>query len=220
MSKTAIILGASGLTGGLVLDLILKDPDYSHIKLLSRSKIEDLPEKVSQYVGDLLHLETFKEDFTADVVFCCIGTTKSKTSNKELYKKIDCGIPVSAAKLAKANGIKTFVVISAMGADRNSNVFYNKTKGEMEHEVLQQHIEHAFILRPSLIAGDRDENRLMEQLGITLFKLINPLLVGPLKNYKSIEPETIAKAMLYLAKHKPLIEPIITSNDIKEQLKK
>lgn len=214
MKKTAIILGATGLTGGILLQKLIEDKDYSSIKLFSRSKIEGLPSKVTQYIGDLLKLEDFKDDFTAHQVFCCIGTTKSKTPDKSLYKKIDYGIPVSAAKLAKANSIDTFVVISAMGANAKSNIFYNKTKGEMEQDVLNQDINRTFILRPSLIGGQREERRTLEKIGISIFEALKPLFIGSLKKYKIIEPETIAQAMLNLANSTNHANTIIASDAI------
>lgn len=215
MKKTAIILGASGLTGGLLLDQLINDERYKSIKLFSRSKIEDLPNKVTQYIGDLLEIEQFKNDFTGDHVFCCIGTTKAKTPDKDLYKKIDYGIPVSAAKLAKANGIETFLVISALGADANSSVFYNKTKGEMERDVLKQNIKKTFIFQPSLIGGDREESRTLEAIGKAVFKVIQPLFFGKLKKYKITDPEKMAQAMINLANSENHAEVIITSTDIK-----
>ncbi|MDN3667286.1 NAD(P)H-binding protein [Algibacter miyuki] len=214
MKKTVIILGATGLTGGILLQKLIEDTRYERIKLFSRSKIEGLPEKVVQFTGDLLNLESFKADFKADEVFCCIGTTAKKTPDKVLYKAIDYGIPVNAAKLSKENKINTFLVISAMGADRSSNVFYNKTKGNMEHDVLQQNIKNTFVLRPSLIGGARQERRLLEKIGLMVFKIIQPLFIGKLKNYKIINAESIAKAMLNLANNTSHAEVIITSNEI------
>ncbi|WP_178985359.1 NAD(P)H-binding protein [Winogradskyella helgolandensis] len=214
MKKTAIILGASGLTGSHVLQKLIEDDRYDTIKLFSRSKIEGLPTKVKQFIGDLLELNQFKEDFTADEVYCCIGTTAKKTPDKTLYKKIDFGIPVAAARLSKENKIPTFLVISAMGANKNSNVFYNKTKGEMEHKVLQQQLEKTFVLRPSLIGGDRQESRLLEKIGLVIFKVIQPLFIGKLKKYKIVNAETIAEAMIHLANTNEYSDVIITSEDI------
>jgi len=213
MKKTAIILGASGLTGGFVLQKLIEDERYDTIKLFSRSKIEGLPDKVQQFIGDLLELNQFKTDFTADDVYCCIGTTAKKTPDKTLYKKIDFGIPVAAAKLSKENNISTFLVISAMGANKNSTVFYNKTKGEMENSVLKQQIKNTYVLRPSLIGGDRQETRLLEKIGLVIFKVIQPLFIGKLKKYKIVNAETIAQAMIGLANTK-YSEVIITSEHI------
>ena len=216
MKKTAIILGATGLTGNILLQQLIADNRYENIKLISRSKIDDLPDKVTQIIGDILNLNQFKSDFTGNEVYCCIGTTNSKTPDKTLYKKIDYGIPVSAAKLCKENNIPTFLVISSMGANKNSSVFYNRTKGEMEHAVQQQNIKNTFILRPSLIGGNRKERRILEKMALAVFKIIQPLFIGKLKNYKIIEPENIAQAMINLANSTSNAEVIITSNDIKK----
>ena len=220
MKKTAILLGATGLTGNILLHKLLEDTRYDTIKLFSRTKIKGLPNKVTQFVGDLLNLEQFKEDFKGDEVYCCIGTTAKKTPDKELYKQIDYGIPVAAAKLSKENNITTFLVISAMGANKESSVFYNRTKGEMEHDVLEQNIIHTYILRPSLIGGERKERRIVEKVSLVVFKIIQPLFIGNFKQYKIINPESIAQAMLNLANRTSNAEVIITSDDIKKLAKK
>ena len=220
MNKTAIILGATGLTGNILLEKLIEDKRYETIKLFSRSKIEGLPTKVKQFIGDLLELDQFKADFTADEVYCCIGTTAKKTPNRTLYKQIDYGITVTAAKLSKENNIPTFLVISAMGANKKSNVFYNKIKGEMEHDVLQQNIKNTVILRPSLIGGKRNERRLLEKIGLTVFKIIQPLFIGPLKEYQIVYAESIAQAMINLANNTSHAEVIMTSNDINNIAKK
>jgi len=220
MGKTAIILGATGLTGSILLEKLQNDERYETIKLFSRKKIEGLPSKVIQYVGDLFDLQQFKNDFTGDNVFCCIGTTTKKTPNKELYKNIDYGIPVTAAKLSKENTINTFLVVSALGANEKSSLFYNKTKGEMERDVLQQNIKNTYILQPSYITGDRDENRPMEKIFDVIFKIIQPLLIGGLKKYRSIKAETIALAMINLANSNFTNNKVITSDKIKEFSKK
>lgn len=196
MNKTAIILGATGLTGGILLKLLLKDVRYSKIKLFSRSSIDKSNPKLEEHLIDLSELKKHKETYQADEVFCCIGTTKAKTPDKSVYKKIDYGIPLAAAKLCKENNISTFIVISAMGANPESNVFYNKTKGEMERDVLKQNIKNTYILQPGLIGGERNEKRLGESIAKFLFKILNPIIP---KNYRIISPETIAKAMVTLS---------------------
>lgn len=213
MKKTAILLGASGLTGGLLLELLLSDSEYEKIKLFSRKKSGVTHPKIEEHIVDVLHLENHSAEFTGDVVFCCIGTTKTKTPDKTQYKAIDYGIPVSAAHLAKQNNISTFIVISALGANAKSTIFYNQIKGEMEQSVIALGIPRTFILEPSLISGDRKEARIGETMGIYLMKIINPLLFGTLKKYRSIAPENIAKAMWYLSKNE-YPKTIIPSNII------
>ncbi|MBD0851322.1 NAD(P)H-binding protein [Maribacter arenosus] len=197
--KTAIILGATGLTGGKLLELLLNDPNYTKIKLFSRSSVGISDPKIEEYLGDMFNLNDFKAQFTGEEVFCCIGTTKSKTPNKEFYKKIDFGIAKSAALLAKENGIKTFIVISALGANAKSPIFYNRIKGQMEEAVLQMQIPKTHILQPSLIGGKREERRIGEWIFKQLMKVANLVMAGPLKKYKSIHPISIAKAMVWIA---------------------
>lgn len=213
MKKTAIILGATGLTGSILLKKLLNDNRYEIIKLFSRKEIDGLPSKVKQFVGDILDLENFKQDFTADEVFCCIGTTAKKTPDKTLYKKIDFGIPVTAAKLSKANGIPAFLVVSALGANATSSIFYNKTKGEMEQAVLSEKIERTHILQPSIISGNRQEKRIGEKIGLFAIKLLQPLFLGKLKKYRVTEAEHIAQTMINLA-NSTSSKTIITSDQI------
>lgn len=200
MNKTAIILGATGVTGNLLLEKLIADTTYSKVILFSRSSVNNSSSKIEEHLVDLLELSNYKDAFIADEVFCCIGTTASKTKDKALYKSIDYGIPVNAAKLAKQNNINTFIVMSSMGADASSTVFYNRTKGEMERDVLKQKITNTFILRPSLIGGEREEFRLGEKIGKGIMTILNPLLIGGLRKYRMIHPEKIASCMQALAK--------------------
>jgi len=213
--KTAILLGATGLTGGILLQKLLNDPRYGKIILFSRSSVKINNSKIEEHLVDLFQLEKYKEQFMADQVFCCIGTTKSKTPNEETYRKIDYGIPVTAAKLCKENGISTFAVISALGANPDSGMFYNKIKGEMQQDVLAQKIKNTYIFQPSLIAGDRSEKRFLESLAKQAMKILNYALLGPLKKYRSIHPETIARAMIIVS-NKAYEKSVIESDEIKK----
>jgi len=213
--KTAILIGATGLTGGILLQKLLNDPRYEKIILFSRSSINIKNSKIEEHLVDLFQLEKYKEQFKADQVFCCIGTTKSKTPNEETYRYIDYGIPVTAAKLCKENGISTFSVISALGANPDSGMFYNKIKGEMQRDVLAQKIKDTFIFQPSLIAGDRGEKRFFENFAKQLMKILNYALIGALRKYRSIHPETIARAMIIVS-NKGYEKSVIESDEIKK----
>lgn len=215
MKKTAIIIGATGLTGSALLQKLIEDSRYDTIKLFSRKKIATNSSKVVQFTGDLINFNTFENHFMGDEVYCCIGTTAKKTPDKNIYKKIDYGIPVAAAKLAKKHTIKTFIVISSIGANANSSFFYTKTKGEMEQAVTAVNIENTYILQPSIIAGNRKEKRVFEKISLALFKIINPLLIGNLKKYKIIHANDIAQAMINLANN-PINKIIIPSNNIQK----
>ncbi|RZS99080.1 nucleoside-diphosphate sugar epimerase [Aquimarina brevivitae] len=215
MPKTAIVLGATGLTGGVLLDKLLQDDRYDKIKLFSRSSVGIENPKIEEHLIDVLRLRDYGDLFTGDDVFCCVGTTKSKSPDKETYHAIDYGIPVSAARLCKTNAIPTLLIISALGANPESTIFYNRTKGEMEKAVLEFEIKNTYILQPALIDSKRQERRIGEFLFIQLMRLINPVLVGRLKKYRSIEPETITDALVWLANNEYPTQRI-PSDQIKE----
>lgn len=216
MKKTAILLGATGLTGSKLLKLLLYDERYQKVIVLTRRTTYIDHEKLEEHIVDLLVLEDYPELFHADIVFCCIGTTKAKTPDKKLYHQIDHGIPVTAARLARENNISVFMVISSLGADPSSRFFYNRTKGEMERDVLQQNIKDTFILRPSLISGDRGEKRTGENTAEKIMRTLDFFI--PLK-YKIIPAITIANAMLRIAQE-GYDSSVILSDEIQKLGKK
>lgn len=199
MPKTAIILGATGATGSSLLLELLDDNRYGAIKLFSRSASGISHPKVQEHLVNLFELEKHAATFTGHEVFCCIGTTKAKTPDKEVYHKIDYGIPVAAARLARKNAINTFIVVSAVGSNPKSGVFYIRTKGEMERDVVAQQVPKTHILQPSLIVAQRNESRVAEKIFIGIWAVLNPLFFGRLAKYRSTKAQTIAKAMVKLA---------------------
>ena len=215
MGKTAIILGATGLTGGLLLNKLLDDIRYDQIKIFSRKSIGYKHPNIKEFLGDITDLNSFEKEFKSDEVFCCIGTTAKKTVDKNLYKKIDIGIPMTAANLCNKNKINTFIVISSLGANSRSKVFYNRIKGEMEEGVLKACVPDTYILRPSIILGNRNETRLGEDIGKLMMKSLQFLMIGKIKKYKPIEADTISNAMIVLANSKPNLQ-IIESDAIED----
>src|SRR5690606_6572348 len=160
--KTAIVLGATGLTGSFLLRLLLKDKRYSKIIVFTRKKLGMEHPKLEQHHVELFDLEDYEEKFKADVVFCCVGSTRKKTPKKKIYKKVDYGIPVMAAELCKKNSIPTLLIISALGANPKAKLFYLRIKGEMERDVLKMKIPNTYFFRPSIIGGEREESRRYE----------------------------------------------------------
>ncbi len=195
MKKTAIILGAIGLTGSYLLELLLDSHDYEKVKIFTRRATGKTHPKLEEIICDVLKLEEQADKFTADEVFVCIGTTKAKTPDKQLYYAIDYGIPTTSSKLAERNKIPTFSVISAIGANAKSSVFYSRTKGEMEQAVLQHNIPNILVYRPSLIYGNRKDKRFWEKIGTFLIKSLQFLLIGKLKKYPAIRAEDLAKSL-------------------------
>jgi uncharacterized protein YbjT (DUF2867 family) len=197
--KTAIVLGATGLVGGILLDLLVKDERYNSIVLFSRRSAGNGSPKIKEHLCNVLELEQQQEHFKADEIFCCIGTTIAKTPDKKMYRLIDYGIPIAGAELSRINQINTFLVVSALGADANSSIFYNRVKGEMEDELLKFKIPKTHILQPSMIGGNRNEKRPKEHFFKKVMQALSFLFQGPLKKYRVIQPETIATAIVWLA---------------------
>lgn len=196
--KTALIVGATGLVGNLLLTKLLHSPYYSKVTILTRKSLEIKNTKLTEIIYDFE--KPNPSVIAADHIFCCLGTTIKKAGSKPAFERVDLEYPVETAKAARKNGASSFLIVTAMGADPNSSIFYNKVKGEVEKQLKELNYPILHILRPSLLLGDRDEKRLGEKIGASLFKLINPLMIGKLRKYKSIAGNKVANAMFSFAK--------------------
>lgn len=197
--KTALILGATGLVGKEVLKQALEDPIYSKIKIIVRSPQEIQHSKLEELVIDFRKMEQYENEFAVDHVYCCLGTTIKKAKSKEKFRLVDYEYPLLAARLSKGRAEK-FLIISAQGANANSPFFYNKIKGELERDLIALGLPNLIIFRPSLLLGDRQEDRPMEKIAGKMMRLINPLFSGPLKKYAAIEASYVAECMISSAK--------------------
>ena len=197
--KTALLFGASGLVGSHVLSQLISNNNYSKIKLFVRSSIDISDPKIEIIQTDFNNLENHREDIKGDDCFFCIGTTKKNSPDKNEYQRIELNIPKQVAQIAKSNNIKSYFFVSSGYANSKSSGDYLKYKGLVEEEILNLGFSKTGILRPSFILGNRKEFRLGEKIGIIIFKLLNPLFVGPLRKMRSIHSETIAIAMIKLA---------------------
>lgn len=198
MKKTAIIIGATGLTGGHLLDLLLEDDSYGKVIVPTRRSTGKTHPKLEEHIIDLMELENHADLLKGDVVFCCVGTTNAKTPDNKEYHRIDFGIPVNVAKLAIQNKVKQLQIISAPGANSKSRVFYTRTKGEMQDEVIRIAKDQLdlYFLQPSLIVGVREDKRGKEGFANAFMSVFNFMI--PL-NYKKIRGLTVAKAMQKIA---------------------
>lgn len=195
MERVAIILGITGVSGTELAKKLLEDARYSQVISIHRRPSGIEHPKFKEYVGSL---KEYPQKITADVLFCCVGTTQAKTPDKEVYRAVDYGIPLQAARFCYTNGIPNLIIISALGANANSLFFYNRIKGEMERDVQDIGVKNTYFLQPSLITGERQETRKGEYMMKQFMKLINPILLGNFKKYRSIHPESIVKAMIKL----------------------
>lgn len=196
MEKKAVLLGASGLIGESLLEQLLSDIHYKEVLTVGRKKLERQHPKLKQLVVDFDKLNDYASEIHGDVIFCCLGTTKSKTPNQVQYKKIDYQYPLNAAAIAQINGIEQYHLVSALGANPSSSIFYTKTKGEVERDLKALPFKSIHIYQPSLLVGERKENRNMEGMMTVVMQVLNPLLFSGLRKYRSIKIEKVARAML------------------------
>jgi uncharacterized protein YbjT (DUF2867 family) len=195
MAYKAILAGASGLIGSHLLDTLLNAQEYDEVLVLVRKELPLQHKKLVQLVINFDKLDEHAKAITGHVVFSCLGTTKAKTPDTELYRKIDHDYPIKLAQLAAEHGVKQFHLVSSIGANAKSAVFYTKLKGETEEDIQKAGIQTLHIYQPSLLTGDRKDRRFGEKVFTALFKVIDPLLIGGLKKYKSIPAATLAHAM-------------------------
>ena len=213
--KTALVFGSTGLIGRQLISQLIKNDNYNKIKLFVRSEIVINEPKIEIIRTDFSDLENHKEDVKGDDCFFCIGTTKQNSPDKNEYQKVELDIPKKIAQIARTNSVNSFIFISSIYANPKSSGDYVKFKGLVEEELKKLNFTNLGILRPSFLMGDRKENRAGEKIGILTFRLLSPLLLGPLKKMKPINSEKVAKAMIKIA-NENLGKTIFESDEIVE----
>ncbi|GAE34835.1 oxidoreductase [Halalkalibacter akibai] len=195
-TKTALLIGATGLIGSDLLNLLLESPRYVKVVVLVRRPLDIKHEKLDERIIDFNNLENEQINFQIDDVYSCLGTTIKRAKSKDLMRKVDVEYPLILANLTKKLGAKHFLLVSALGANAKSTIFYSRIKGELEEELQKIGFQTVSIFRPSLLLGNRQEFRLGEKTAELTFFLLPFLFKGPLKRYKAIHSQTVAMAML------------------------
>ncbi|MDX1531243.1 MAG: NAD(P)H-binding protein [Rhodothermales bacterium] len=204
MARTALLTGATGLVGGHLLRRLLADPTWERVVVLGRRPLDRDHPKLEQRVIDFERLPDLADMPSADDAFSCLGTTIRQAGSEEAFQRVDLDYVVAFAEAAAQHGASQFLVVSAMGADAGSRIFYNRVKGEMEVAVAALPFEAVQIARPSLLLGDRDAFRLGERVGQVLARPLAPLMLGPLRPYRPIEADAVAAALVDLAASRPV----------------
>ncbi|MHA4807007.1 NAD(P)H-binding protein [Flavitalea flava] len=197
-ANTAIVLGATGQVGNLLVDHLLQDPFYDRVRVLVRRPYDREDPKLESRIVDFKNLTTLKESLGEGLtIFCCIGTTmKQVKGDKSLYREIDYDIPVNVARLAIENGIFRYMLVSAVGANPQSKNFYLRLKGEVEEQLKKLPFGRIYLMRPSLLMGPRKDPRLMERISKVVMKPLSFLFKGKLLKYRPIEASDVALAMI------------------------
>ena len=213
--KTALLFGSSGLVGGHLLNLLIKNNSYNKIKIFIRGQLDINHSKLEIIKTDFVNLEKHTEDIKGDDCFFSIGTTKKNSPSKDEYKRIERDMPVKIAEIAKTNSVNSFLYVSSGFADPKNSGAYLRYKGEVEEELKKLNFPKLGIMRPSFLLGNRKEKRFGEKIGIFLFKLFSPLFLGPLKKMKPIQSEKVAKAMIKIS-NGDFKQQVFESNELVE----
>jgi uncharacterized protein YbjT (DUF2867 family) len=193
--KTALIAGSTGLIGKQLLQLLLDSNRYNKVVAVTRNDLPAHPKLVILKV-EFEKLDQWANSLLGDDVFCCLGTTMAKAGSKDNFYQVDFFYPLLIAKTAQSRGARQFLLVSALGANKESSIYYNRVKGEIEEAIKKINYKAIHIFRPSLLLGSRDEKRSGEDAAKFFYRIFGFLLP---KKYKAIDSAKVANAMITLA---------------------
>ena len=213
MAKVALLAGTTGLIGSQFLEILLTDDHYSSVIAISRRPLGKSHPKLTNIVCELGEFTTALAQVKANDVFCCLGTTMRLAKTKEAFRAVDYDAPWALARVAKQNGATNYLIVSALGSNKNSSIFYNKVKGEVEEAIDQIGFKSFHILQPSLLTGPRKEQRTGEGAAQTFYKIFGFLIP---KKYAAIESIKVARALLAFAKQEQLGKRVHSSAEMQD----
>ncbi|MFN7601529.1 MAG: oxidoreductase, partial [Bacteroidota bacterium] len=176
--------------------VLLQSETYSKVIAIARKPLSINHPRLQVVVFPLTELDANASKLIADDVFCCLGTTMKQAKSKQAFRAVDFDAPLALAKIAKNNGARQYLLVSALGANKDSSIFYNRVKGEVEEEIGKIGFESFHIVRPSLLLGDRPDQRAGEEAAQFFYKVFGKLI--PTK-YKAIDSAKVARALVALA---------------------
>ncbi|NCB08432.1 MAG: NAD-dependent epimerase/dehydratase family protein [Bacteroidia bacterium] len=191
--RYANVIGATGLVGKQLVQQLLKDERFEKVRIFVRRETGLNHPKLEQFIIDFSKTETWKKLLTGDVLFSALGTTLKQAGSKEKQYEIDFTFNRNFAKKAKENGIENFILVSSVGANSKSSIFYTRIKGELDEAVSEIGFKNLVILRPASLTGNREKRRLAEELTVPVLRVLTRFM---LKNYRPVSGETVAKAMI------------------------
>jgi uncharacterized protein YbjT (DUF2867 family) len=198
-NKTALVFGASGLVGGHLLKALAQNENYQKVYSFGRRKLGINDGKTEEVIIDFNQMSEFGHLIKGDDIFICLGTTIKTAGSQEAFRKVDFDYVYQAAQIAVQNGTNQLLLVSSVGADANSSVFYSKVKGEIEDAVKEMPFWSVKIFQPSLLLGNRNETRLAEGIGQSIGRFLNRFTTDLFDLYQPVEGENVAKAMVIAA---------------------
>ena len=180
--------------------LLLDEESYDKVTILVRRLLPLEHAKLQQRVIDFDRLDEYVDLIRAHDIFCCLGTTMKKAGSQDAFKKVDFEYTCNVARIASANGAEQLLIVTSLGADPGSRIFYSRVKGNVEEAVANLRFRGVHIFRPSMLLGHRDEFRIEDHLVAPLAKLFSFAMIGRWKKFRAIEAGTVARAMISVAK--------------------
>jgi uncharacterized protein YbjT (DUF2867 family) len=195
-NKTAIVFGATGLIGNLLLEELTRSDNYTVIKSFVRQSTGITEQKVEEIVTDFSDTSLHAQNLSSDDIFICLGTTIKKAGSVSNMEKIDRDLPLDIARAASSAGVKGIAVVSSIGASAKASNYYLRIKGQMEEGIMQLPFSRKAIVRPSMLLGERKEKRTGEMVGKVVMTAVKPVLIGKLMKYRAIHGRDVARAMI------------------------
>ena len=196
MGHVVNIIGASGLVGHKLVDQLLNRADIEKIRVFVRRKAGIIHPKIEEQLIDFRKPENWKHLVQGEIIFLTLGTTIKKAKTKENQYLVDFTFQYEFAKAAAENGVRTCVLVSSMGANPKSSVFYSRMKGELEEAIEQLNFKKLLIFRPSILDGDRQEKRAGEKVGLILSRFLTKFI---LKAYRPTPVDVLVAKMIRLS---------------------
>lgn len=195
---TALVAGATGLIGSHLLTLLLASARHEQVIALTRQPLDFTHHKLTNLVVDfnVLEEEMSNANIHVDEAYCALGSTIKKAGSQEAFRKVDFDYETAFARAAQQAGATRFGLVSSVGANAKSPIFYTRVKGETENAIRAMAFPALHIFQPGVLVGARGEVRPAEHLAITLTPLLNLGLLGPMRKYRGISAEIVARAMV------------------------
>ena len=193
MKLTANIIGATGLVGKQLVEMLLENEKFEKVRIFVRRDPQIVHPKLETFIVDFSDKETWANQLQGDVLFSVLGTTLKQAGNKEKQYEIDFSYNLNFAQIAKENGIESYVLVSSVGANSKSSVFYTRMKGELDEAVQKIGFKNLIILRPASLTGKRKEKRIAEVISVPILNFLTRIVM---KKYRPISDRTVAKAMI------------------------
>jgi len=181
--------------------MLLDSPLYKEVLVFNRRSMQIKHPKLKEFIIDFENFEDYSDWIKGDDLFCCLGTTRKKAGSKAAFTKVDYTYVYEVAKVAARNKVNQFLLVSAVGADKASIFFYSQVKGEIEAAVNDLGFWAVHIFRPSLLLGNREEQRIGEQIAMNVSKLFNLVTDKIAPKYSAVQAEQVAKSMLTYAQN-------------------